>query len=118
MKTSLLLAALAVSLCACPGPATPPTTGTVTQGGGDGTGTTGDTTGGDPTTDPAPGLGQDCGADDACADGLTCVTYYGIAGASGPAFKSCEVPCADPKAVCPEGTSCVTIADGPGQVCR
>lgn len=64
---------------------------------------------------PAPGQGEDC-PDDVCAAGLTCVHYYGIAGPSGPLFKSCEIPC-DRTAECPEGQQCVTIADGPGQVC-
>jgi hypothetical protein len=62
-------------------------------------------------------IGQDCGAGDVCANGLECVKYYGIAGARGPQFKTCEVKC-DKKKACPSGTSCVTIADGPGQVCR
>ena len=55
-------------------------------------------------------------ADGACAAGLTCVRYYGIAGPGGPAFTSCEIPCTD--AACPAGQRCVTIADGPGRVCR
>ncbi len=65
-------------------------------------------------------LGQPCGAGDACPSGATCKTYYGFAGPSGPAFKSCEVPCgaAASGAVCPAGTACVTVADGPGAVCR
>ena len=44
------------------------------------------------------------------------VTYYGIMGARGPAFKSCEVRC-DKKA-CPKGRTCVTVSDGPGRACR
>lgn len=65
-------------------------------------------------------LGQPCGAGEACPSGATCKTYYGFAGPSGPAFKSCEVPCgaAASGAVCPAGTACVTVADGPGSVCR
>lgn len=50
-----------------------------------------------------------------CEAGTTCLSYYGIAGASGPLFKTCEIPC---NGQCPAGQSCVTIADGPGQVCR
>ena len=53
-----------------------------------------------------------------CASGLTCVSYYGIAGPGGPLLKSCEIPCAATGAKCPEGQACVTIADGPGRVCR
>lgn len=61
--------------------------------------------------------GQPC-ADGRCAAGLTCLKYYGIAGPQGPEFSSCEIPCADANAKCPDGQRCVTIADGPGQVCR
>lgn len=74
-----------------------------------------------PATPPvtaAPGQGEKCGANDACAAGLTCRAYFGIAGPRGPEFKSCEIPCADKSATCPAGQKCVTIADGPGQVCR
>lgn len=65
-------------------------------------------------------LGQPCGDGDACPSGASCKTYYGFAGPSGPAFKSCEVACgaAASGAVCPAGTACVTVADGPGSVCR
>lgn len=59
-----------------------------------------------------------------CQPPTVCLEYYGIAGPSGPKFVSCEIPC-DPTAKakkkqsgCPEGMSCVTIADGPGSVCR
>lgn len=63
--------------------------------------------------------GGDCSAEDAvCASGTVCVAYFGIAGPQGPEFKSCEIPCSHPGATCPLGQSCVTIADGPGQVCR
>lgn len=54
----------------------------------------------------------------ACAEGLTCVEYYGIAGPSGPKLSSCEIPCPDQKTACPQGQTCVTIPDGPGPVCR
>jgi hypothetical protein len=63
-------------------------------------------------------LGESCAEGGTCAAGVTCVAYFGIAGPSGPEFKSCEVPCSDKGAVCPAGTECITIADGPGQVCR
>ena len=69
--------------------------------------------------DPAatgPKLGETCGPNDTCGEG-TCVTYYGIAGPRGPAFKSCEIKCAG-GTPCPATKSCVTVADGPGQVCR
>jgi hypothetical protein len=64
-----------------------------------------------------PAQGATCGDDGKCAKGLTCVKYYGFAGPKGPEFKSCEIPCAGGKA-CPSGQQCVTVADGPGQVCR
>jgi eight-cysteine-cluster-containing protein len=53
-----------------------------------------------------------------CDPGLTCVSYYGIAGPRGPKFTSCEIPCGLAGKGCPEGQRCITIADGPGQVCR
>ena len=62
--------------------------------------------------------GGDCSAaNSVCAAGTACLAYYGIAGPQGPEFKSCEIPCLHPGAVCPLGQSCLTIADGPGQVC-
>lgn len=62
--------------------------------------------------------GGDCAADNAvCSSGTQCMAYYGIAGPSGPEFKTCEIPCSHPGASCPLGQSCATIADGPGQVC-
>ena len=66
---------------------------------------------------PAPAISEKCGANDACAEGATCVSYYGIAGPQGPQFKSCEIKC-DSDAKCPTGRKCVTVADGPGRVCR
>ena len=71
------------------------------------------------STTPAarPQIGETCGDKDACADGLTCVSYYGIAGPRGPQFKSCEIKCTT-TADCPTGHECITIADGPGRVCR
>ena len=67
---------------------------------------------------PAAGKqGQKCGENDACESGTTCVKYYGIAGAKGPQFTSCEIKCSSNKQ-CPSGQACTTIADGPGQVCR
>ena len=66
---------------------------------------------------PLPNIGENCGEKDACAKGLTCVAYYGIAGPRGPQFKSCEIKCQSDKN-CPADHKCITIADGPGQVCR
>lgn len=61
--------------------------------------------------------GGDCSGGHRCAEGLECVRYYGIAGARGPEFATCERRCAD-GGTCPLGQRCVTIADGPGEVCR
>lgn len=59
-----------------------------------------------------------CG-DETCEAPRTCVRYYGIAGPSGPEFTSCEIRCKKPgDGSCPEGLRCVTVADGPGTVCR
>jgi hypothetical protein len=63
-----------------------------------------------------PGQGEPCKAGQ-CAKGLSCVSYYGIAGPRGPAMTSCEIRCSGGKG-CPPGQHCTTIADGPGQVCR
>jgi hypothetical protein len=63
--------------------------------------------------------GQSCASvADQCATGLSCVSYFGIAGGSGPQFKTCEIPCSQPGAICPSGQACVTVADGPGRVCQ
>jgi len=70
-----------------------------------------------PAETTAPGIGQTCGSGDTCAPGLECIKFYGIAGARGPQFKSCEIRCGDDKK-CPTGLACKTVADGPGQVCR
>jgi hypothetical protein len=72
-------------------------------------------------TEPAidvAALGDSCAESGTCAAGVTCVSYFGIAGPSGPEFKSCEVTCSGKGAACPAGTECITIADGPGEVCR
>jgi hypothetical protein len=80
-------------------------------------------TGGGTATQPAgPGIaaeayGAVCSDTAPCASGLSCTTYYGIAGPNGPSFQSCELKCGS-DADCQAGTACVTIADGPGQVCR
>jgi len=67
--------------------------------------------------EPAPEQGEPCGAGDACASGLTCVHYYGVAGPSGPEFATCEIPCQS-DADCPSDQGCFVIPDGPGQVCK
>ena len=67
----------------------------------------------EPPKEPAP---VTCG-EKTCADGETCIEYYGIAGPNGPRFQTCGIPCG-PKRTCPKGKSCVTIADGPGDVCQ
>jgi len=54
--------------------------------------------------------------DTVCEAGTICVAYFGIAGAQGPQFRSCEIPCSG-KNPCPRGQECVTVADGPGTVC-
>jgi translation initiation factor IF-2 len=70
-----------------------------------------------PAPAAAPGQGARCTDGGRCADGLTCIEYHGIAGAAGPTFTSCEIPCGG-KARCPAGQRCITISDGPGSVCR
>ncbi|HEY0189568.1 MAG TPA: hypothetical protein VGC42_00505 [Kofleriaceae bacterium] len=70
-----------------------------------------------PSPAGGPSFGEHCAANDACASGLTCVTYRGIAGARGPEFKTCEMRCGKDSG-CPQGKRCATIADGPGRVCR
>jgi hypothetical protein len=69
-----------------------------------------------PQAGSADAQGQPC-QNGKCPAPLTCITYYGIAGPRGPAFTSCEIPCAG-GAKCPKGQTCVVVADGPGQVCR
>lgn len=75
-----------------------------------------------PATPPEPASalpeqGKPCDAEGRCAAGLRCMAYFGIAGTKGPKFTSCEIACAG-GARCPDGQRCITIADGPGQVCR
>jgi uncharacterized membrane protein YgcG len=91
------------------------TGGGSTGGGGGSTGGSG-STGGGGSTSALPKQTEAC-PDNRCSAGLTCVSYYGIAGKRGPKFTSCEIPCSG-GATCPKGQNCSTIADGPGQVCR
>ena len=60
-------------------------------------------------------LGKPC-VDGACPAGITPVTYCGFAGCP-PDLCSCEIPCDKDPNVCPAGTQCVTVSDGPGEVC-
>ncbi len=120
MKIAATFLLLLGVLGACGGPKTAPANETVTpatQGAGAGSdvGSAGSPIGENEIA--AEAYGATCSATAPCATGLSCTKYYGIAGPSGPAFESCELPCADGKA-CPGNTSCVTIADGPGMVCR
>ena len=69
------------------------------------------------STVTTPSLGEPCGDHDACPEGTTCITYYGVAGAAGPQLKSCEIRCTD-DSMCPAGDRCTDIVDGPGEVCR
>lgn len=64
-----------------------------------------------------PGQGESCTEGGRCRLGLTCLEYYGVAGPRGPKLSSCEIRCGEGGA-CPDGQGCVTIADGPGRVCR
>lgn len=74
--------------------------------------------GGDDGGGAAEGGDGTCGGE-ACAKPKECISYYGIAGPNGPKFQSCEIRCKGAgKGTCPDGTKCVTIADGPGSVCR
>ena len=76
-----------------------------------------------PAFDPSK-IGVNCAeGQPACAPPTLCVTHYGYAGPSGPAFASCEIPCAGQKP-CPGGTKCIIIGDAPEraltnpEVCR
>lgn len=55
-----------------------------------------------------------------CESPRQCISYYGIAGPAGPLFRACEIPCSPEleNGGCPDGMRCVTIADGPGDVCQ
>ena len=71
-----------------------------------------------PAPDAATTAGDKCGDKPACVAPATCVSYFGIAGARGPEFHSCEIKCTPKGSDCPTGKKCTTIADGPGSVCR
>jgi eight-cysteine-cluster-containing protein len=70
-----------------------------------------------PEMGPVRAQGEPC-PDGKCPGGLRCLSYFGVAGPSGPELTSCEIPCKAGKTPCPAGQTCVTIADGPGRVCR
>ena len=122
-----MFAALVLLLAACPKGSTmkspPPGGGSAVGSGTDPGAGSGTDPGAGSGTDPGaaveapagPKLGEPCGPDDRCGEGA-CVSYRGIAGARGPEFKSCELRC--DQGSCREGRKCITIADGPGQVCR
>jgi hypothetical protein len=117
MKRALLLFALVACSSKSSSPTAPPPAPAPTENGsGSGSGSGSAT---DSVAD-GPGMGKACGENDACAPGYECIKYYGIAGARGPQFKTCEIRCEknSEEAVCPKGTHCATVADGPGQVCR
>jgi len=115
------LAALLLLLAACPmgSQVAPPPGGGPGPGSGPGPGHDhGPGPGPGSAVDPThgPKLGEPCGPQDTCGEG-SCVSYYGIAGPRGPEFKSCEIRC-NPQGRCEGGRQCITVADGPGQVCR
>jgi eight-cysteine-cluster-containing protein len=104
-----------------------PSGATLAGGGGgavpDGTKPDGTKPDGASTEKPTPNSGEGpsgstvaCGTK-TCKPGQECIEYYGIAGPKGPKFESCEWRCAKDGS-CPKGTKCVTVADGPGRVCR
>jgi hypothetical protein len=105
-----LVCLFAVTLLACSGGSKPPPTDPTGGGGGTATPV-------EPMIDTAA-LGANCDDTGACQSGVSCLKYFGIAGPSGPEFSSCEIPCTGKGDACPEGTKCMTIADGPGEVCR
>jgi hypothetical protein len=120
MKRALMLIVLAACSSASSTPtAPPPPAAPPAEGSGSAAGYTGSAST-DPLADVNPGMGDTCGPNDACARGYECVKYYGIAGARGPQFKTCEIRCEmqNKESACPPNSKCTTIADGPGQVCR
>src|SRR5687768_16423615 len=57
-----------------------------------------------------PAQGDKCDPAQGCASGAgTCVSYFGIAGPSGPEFHSCEIACGEGAPACPDGQQCITI---------
>jgi len=81
-------------------------------------------TGGRSSTGGASGTGgatSIAGLHSTCVNGtcanasLTPITFYGVAGTSGPQFCMCEIPCIS--TACPTGMKCTSISDGPGSIC-
>jgi len=60
-------------------------------------------------------LGAACDPGGQCSAGLSCLTYSGFGGME---LHSCEIACGEDPGACPAGSTCVTISDGPGAVCR
>lgn len=61
-------------------------------------------------------LGSACSGGQ-CPSGLTPVTWCGIAGCGSSSQCTCEIVCEPNPAVCPAGSTCANISDGPGNVC-
>ena len=114
MRTALLVLTL-LAACTCPPPEAP---APAPAPPGPGPGAEQPPPEQPPAEAERPAQGDKCQPDTGCAEGLTCVSYYGVAGPSGPQFHSCEIPCGEGTPACPDGQNCITIADGPGQVCR
>jgi hypothetical protein len=54
---------------------------------------------------------------DECPNGFDPVFFYGIAGTAGPRFCWCGIHCNPDVDLCPTGTSCQSLADGPQDIC-
>lgn len=61
-------------------------------------------------------LNSNC-VDDACPGGLTPTFFYGLAGTAGPRFCWCTIGCSHEVDLCPDGTQCTDIGDGPQNIC-
>jgi hypothetical protein len=61
-------------------------------------------------------LGKSCD-NGPCSPPLTPVTYCGFAGCSAGTFCACEIPCPKDPKMCPAGTICTSVGDGPSNVC-
>lgn len=127
MKRTLLAFVLAACSSSAPAPTAPPTPTepappppepTADPSAGSGSAAPTEKPNDTPADPAGPGIGENCGPNDSCAAGTECVKYYGIAGPRGPEFKTCEIRCSGKGGTCPAGKNCVTIADGPGSVCR
>lgn len=63
-------------------------------------------------------IGTPCDDGGECPPGLSPVEFCGIAGCSPVSFCTCEIPCDGDPSVCPPGTTCFNVSDGPGDVCH